>query len=100
MWRKGAERERERERERRGKGRRKSACALKVKRNNICSEVTYTRANTNGHHSSLKTPPWRIGEKEKAMEIDRLHEDEVLSLSWIRLTRGTGISLVWLRELT
>eukprot|EP00731_Ephydatia_muelleri_P013438 Em0007g748a len=32
--------------------------------------------------------PWRIGEKEKAMEIDRLHEDEVLSLSWIRLTRG------------
>ena len=33
--------------------------------------------------------PWRIGEKEKAMEIDRLHEDEVLSLSWIRLTRGT-----------
>ena len=44
--------------------------------------------------------PWRIGEKEKAMEIDRLHEDEVLSLSWIRLTRGTGISLVWLRELT
>ena len=34
--------------------------------------------------------PWRIGEKEKAMEIDRLHEDEVLSLSWIRLTRGTG----------
>ena len=44
--------------------------------------------------------PWRIGEKEKAMEIDRLHEDEVLSLSWIRLTRGIGISLVWLRELT
>ena len=44
--------------------------------------------------------PWRIGEKEKAMEVDRLHEDEVLSLSWIRLTRGTGISLVWLRELT
>ncbi|KAL5486571.1 hypothetical protein EMCRGX_G019073 [Ephydatia muelleri] len=37
--------------------------------------------------------PWRIGEKVKAMEIDRLHEDEVLSLSWIRLTRGTGISL-------
>ncbi|KAL5460276.1 hypothetical protein EMCRGX_G033717 [Ephydatia muelleri] len=37
--------------------------------------------------------PWRIGEKEKAMEIDRLHEDEVLSLSWIRLTRGIGISL-------
>ena len=34
--------------------------------------------------------PWRIGEKEKAMEIDRLHENEVLSLSWIRLTRGTG----------
>ncbi|KAL5479530.1 hypothetical protein EMCRGX_G023058 [Ephydatia muelleri] len=32
--------------------------------------------------------PGRIGEKEKAMEIDRLHEDEVLSLSWIRLTRG------------
>ena len=30
--------------------------------------------------------PWRIGEKEKAMEMDRLHEDEVLSLSWIRLT--------------
>ena len=41
--------------------------------------------------------PWRIGEKEKAMElhVDRLHEDEVLSLSWIRLTRGTGISLVY-----
>ncbi|KAL5500362.1 hypothetical protein EMCRGX_G011909 [Ephydatia muelleri] len=36
--------------------------------------------------------PWRIGEKEKAMEIDRLHEDEVLSLSWIRLTRGTANS--------
>ncbi|KAL5497461.1 hypothetical protein EMCRGX_G013935 [Ephydatia muelleri] len=43
--------------------------------------------------------PWRIGEKEKAMEIDRLHEDEVLSSSWIRLTRGIGISLVWLLRL-
>ena len=26
------------------------------------------------------------------MEIDRLHEDEVLSLSWIRLTRYQYIS--------
>ena len=31
--------------------------------------------------------------KEKAMEIDSLHEDEVFSLSWM-LARG--ISLVWL----
>ena len=34
--------------------------------------------------------------KGKAMEIDRLHEDKVLSLSWM-LARG--ISLVWLSEL-
>ena len=34
--------------------------------------------------------------KEKAMEIDGLHEDEVLSLSWM-LARG--ISLVWLSAL-
>ncbi|KAL5496976.1 hypothetical protein EMCRGX_G013357 [Ephydatia muelleri] len=37
--------------------------------------------------------PWRIGEKEKALEIDRLHEDEVLSLSWICLTRLTLLDI-------